>query len=77
MRIKYLEFEITSVETIFDNKLVLKGPYKSRKLAINVIIKTLQDKNYIKELEREDNWTSETVEDICRFTIDFLQSKLS
>jgi len=75
-RIKYLDFEIASIKTIFDNKLVLKGPYKSRKLAINVIIKTLQDKKYIKELENEDNWTSETIKDICHFVTDFLQSKL-
>ena len=75
-RIKYLDFETTNIKTIFNNKLVFKGPYKSRKLAINVIIKTLQDNKYIKELENEDNWTSETVKDISRFVIDFLQSNL-
>jgi hypothetical protein len=75
-RMKYLAYDMPTICQIFDDKLVYSGYFKTRILAVNWISKTLRDKRYINELKKETNWIGETIETICAFVIDFVETIL-
>ncbi len=75
-RIKDLEYDIQEIHQIYDTKLVYSGAFKRRNISIDKIIDTLKDKNYRKEILKEENWTKNSIEDICDFLIKFLHEKM-
>ncbi len=75
-RLKFLDYDVDALLKIFDEKLVFSGYFKTRALALNVIMKTLRDKLYLTELKKESNWTGEKVETICQYIIAFLMDYL-
>lgn len=72
-RIMHLDYEPTIVKRILDERLVFRGLFKSRALAIREIIRTLRNQAYILEIKKEKNWLNQSVEEICRIVIDFAQ----
>lgn len=72
-RIMYLDYELMKVKAILDEKLVFRGFFKTRRLAIREMINALQNKAYIAEIKKEKNWTKQSVESICRIVIGFIE----